>query len=461
MFCTDCGHSLVKGGKDLVLIETQYSIPDVIMRLASKGLSHGSVRAPLAAFVENIGDEVRNCLVTSKVQRMPPDRTGTFSIVQSLEMGASLARGLEYLHDNGFHFNGRIGHESIGKIGERAVWADFSGGGHHPDGYVTDRLPDTRSLALLVYFWLTGENQFSPDLTMTASLLRPFDLCITTDTVKTGAEFAMLLQDALDDVDNSFYGKIESYQKSDVGKVRHLNEDSLMTCKYDRTRQSKNQILGVFVVADGMGGHDSGEVASGLIVDAFFRSSYQDLIPAFLEGKQGDIKNWLRKTVETANRQVYDFRRSSGTDMGSTLVAAVIFGNRVEITHIGDSRAYLIHNHEISQLTTDHSLVERMIAANQISREDARRHPQRNVIYRTVGDKNNIEVDLIKQRLEDQDLVLLCSDGLSGMVEDEMIKQIIESAYSLKDACENLVRTANAAGGTDNISVILVRMIKN
>jgi protein phosphatase len=145
--------------------------------------------------------------------------------------------------------------------------------------------------------------------------------------------------------------------------------------------------------------------------------------------------------------------------MGSTMVAAVIEGSTAYVTHVGDSRVYLINSQGIRQLTVDHSLVERLVATNQITREEARRHPQRNVIYRTIGDKAKLELEVTVHRLKPGDQLLLCSDGMSGMVEDQTIYRIVSSASSPQQACDDLIAAANQAGGDDNISVIVVKMI--
>jgi protein phosphatase len=208
-----------------------------------------------------------------------------------------------------------------------------------------------------------------------------------------------------------------------------------------------------------MGGHAGGEVASGQIVDTFAGRAFGELLPSLLIRPDTDLSTWLKSTVEIANREVFDLRKKAGTDMGSTLVAAALVGNKASITHIGDSRAYLVNSAEIKRLTTDHSLVERMIANHQITREEARHHPQRNVIYRTIGDKSTIDVEVSLHTLAVGDYLLLCSDGLSGMVPDEAMHKIVMSSGSTQAACEELIRAANAAGGEDNVSVILVKVV--
>jgi protein phosphatase len=146
--------------------------------------------------------------------------------------------------------------------------------------------------------------------------------------------------------------------------------------------------------------------------------------------------------------------------MGSTLVAAVLEGNKAWVAHVGDSRVYLINAQGIQQITTDHSLVERLIATHQITREEARHHPQRNVIYRTIGDKLKVDVEVSTHNLSVGDYLLLCSDGLSGMVEDQAMLQIVRQTASPQAACDELIAAANAAGGEDNISVIIVAIIQ-
>ena len=158
-FCTDCGTALVPGGKNLIVIESDAPIPENIVRAAAKGLSHGSVRAPLAAFVERLAGKPRHCVVVTRVNALE----GTPDTLQALSWGASLARGLEYLHDNGVDFAGQIEPGYIGLAEGHPVWANFTNCMHHPDGYVFDRKSDTTALALLVFQWLTGKKQFERD----------------------------------------------------------------------------------------------------------------------------------------------------------------------------------------------------------------------------------------------------------------------------------------------------------
>jgi protein phosphatase len=249
---------------------------------------------------------------------------------------------------------------------------------------------------------------------------------------------------------------------TDVGMVRDLNEDSLLVLELDRMNRSISRPLGLYVVADGMGGHAAGDVASGLAINTIAsRMASHFLVPQLSNNgalDSFDAQIWLADAVQAANDAVYAHRQSTGTNMGTTLVAALVIGEEAYIANVGDSRAYFItDNEEIRQITTDHSLVERLVAMGQIGPQEARAHPQRNVIYRTIGDKEKAQVDFFIQTLNPGASLLLCSDGLSGKVEDHEIRRIVSAGRSPQEACELLVQAANDHGGDDNITVIIVQ----
>jgi serine/threonine protein phosphatase PrpC len=199
-------------------------------------------------------------------------------------------------------------------------------------------------------------------------------------------------------------------------------------------------------------------VASRLTIQAIAqRATSQVLLPATAGESLPDAQEWLTDTVTTANQRVYEQRRAAGTDMGTTLVMALVIGNTATIANVGDSRAYLLRPNGIVQISTDHSLVERLVATGQITHEEAANHPQKNVIYRVIGDKPQVKTDLFEQRLALGDALLLCSDGLSGMVPDEQMWQIWRVAPSPQDACDQLIEAANQAGGEDNITTVIVQ----
>jgi serine/threonine protein phosphatase PrpC len=459
-YCTDCGKVLELGGKNLVLVESKNPIPDNIVRVAAKGLSHGSVRAPLFAFVERLGDMARHCVVLPQTQPIESPFAGTLEPGKVLRWGISLARGLDYLHDNGIGFDGKVDQTCLALAGERVVWGNFALCEHHSAGYVQERAADTAALALLIYYWLTGRDRFEPDTRLSTALNQAFGRVFVGSSVNDGMQLAQALESALEDLSVSQSVDLLSGRSSHVGMVRTLNEDSLAVLEINRIQQSVSRPVGVYVVADGMGGHAAGEVASGLIVDTIAGKALVELMTPQAQAGKLPVSDWLRVAVESANTEVFNLRKSAGTDMGSTMIAAAVIGNQVYFTHIGDSRIYLVNSKGIRRLTVDHSLVERLIATNQITREEARYHPQRNVIYRTIGDKPKIELEVNSLTLAIGDHLLLCSDGLSGMLEDDRIYQLVLDASDPQAACEALIESANAAGGQDNISVVIVKVVE-
>lgn len=456
-FCTDCGTPIGNPLKEFVLVETPSPLPENVTQLARKCLAHKALRVPLNTYVEMVSGKPRYCMIlpqSSALEKKPDTR-------QALTWGVYLARGLDYLHDNGVSFNGQVKEDQIGMVGDHPVWADFTRSIIYPEGYIQERAGDIHALAALIYFWVSGKTRFESDTNVLPAIQKVFEDALTGSGYASAGELATALEGALEVFTSPQEIDFQIGKRTHVGMVRSLNEDSLLTLEINRVQQSISQPLALLVVADGMGGHAAGEIASGAIVNSIAQKALQELIPSQLrKGEKEDRKDWLKLAVEFANREVFELRKTAGTDMGSTLVAAVLDGNVASIAHVGDSRAYVINAQGIRQVTTDHSLVERLIATNQISRDEARYHPQRNVIYRTVGDKAKVEVEVSSHKLAIGDVLLLCSDGMSGMLEDKQIHQIVISASSPQQACEELIRAANAAGGDDNITVIIAKVVR-
>ena len=245
---------------------------------------------------------------------------------------------------------------------------------------------------------------------------------------------------------------------SDVGRERETNEDSLLVLDLHCANKSVNGAAGLFVVADGMGGQEGGEIASGMLVRSLARLAAAEWLPGVVDDtrKLPDSDAWLISAIQRANAEIYGWAYEAGYEMGTTVVAALVVGNRVLVAHVGDSRAYRVGAAGIEQLTADHSLVESLVMAKKISREEARTHPQANVIYRTVGDQPQVVVDLTEIELAVGERILLCSDGLSGMLADGEIRRVVMAEASPQAACEALIAAANEAGGGDNCSVILI-----
>lgn len=237
---------------------------------------------------------------------------------------------------------------------------------------------------------------------------------------------------------------LKSYAVTDIGHRRQINQDFVYL-----SETPVGNLPNIFIVADGMGGHNAGEFASRYAVETIVEE-----VKASFERNPTII---LSKAINKANTYI---RQKAGEDkalmgMGTTIVIATCIGKYLEVANVGDSRLYLI-NDRIEQVTIDHSLVEEMIQRGGIDRKSARNHPDKNIITRALGARNTIEADFFNLELEAGDIVLLCSDGLTNMVEDEEIRKILKSGGSLKERAEALVRMANDNGGKDNISVIII-----
>ncbi|ANU10510.1 protein phosphatase 2C [Planococcus antarcticus DSM 14505] len=236
--------------------------------------------------------------------------------------------------------------------------------------------------------------------------------------------------------------------ESDTGKIREVNEDSVAVLK-------RPDGLLLAIVADGMGGHKAGDVASKMTVDQLSRYFLDDEAKAFstLDNK----KRWLSERIQTINRLVFDHSMANleCKGMGTTLVAALIEGDEGILCHIGDSRAYLI-NGGIEQITRDHSYVNVLVDSGEISQEEAEEHPKKNWIVRALGTEASIERELIHFSFMTAPYLLICSDGLSNKIPKEELASIVRSTAPLSQKGQELVTLANDLGGEDNISFILL-----
>ncbi len=241
-----------------------------------------------------------------------------------------------------------------------------------------------------------------------------------------------------------------------TGMERNHNEDSLFYLSGFSEGQERLPEFGMFVVADGMGGHRAGEVASSISVRTVARKLTSDTILRLFDMDQPEdapsLQELVREALEAANATVVDRVPGGGT----TLTAAVWLGGQVTIGHVGDSRAYIISKEDTRVVTRDHSLVQRLVELEQLTEEEAALHPQRNVLWNAIGQGANLKVDVASHPVPQGGYMLLCSDGLWGTVSDSEIQKTVLTAADPQSACDQLVQAANAAGGPDNITVILV-----
>jgi len=238
---------------------------------------------------------------------------------------------------------------------------------------------------------------------------------------------------------------------TDTGQVRNHNEDVLF-----HSTEPVGPLPNLFIVADGMGGHNAGEVASSKSLEHccnFIRNSTDPV-----SATPNDIRDILVAAAQQANRNVFELSVSNReySGMGTTFSACAIIGNTLVVAHIGDSRIYTISPGGITQITTDHTYVEEMVQAGKISRSEARTHPRRNVLTKVLGCDPMTAADGTIHSLEGVDSVLLCSDGLTDMITDEQILEIVTQNTSIEARSEVLINAANQEGGRDNITAIII-----
>jgi len=245
--------------------------------------------------------------------------------------------------------------------------------------------------------------------------------------------------------------KLTVYGETDVGQLREHNEDFI----------GWDAHLGLILLADGMGGHNAGEVASELAVSSI-RDALQDVLgPDMASSDMIDFNDAIREAIVYANDEIIRManERLECAGMGTTIVVTLFHGDRVIIANVGDSRMYRLRDKALSQLTTDHSLVQEMLDNGYISEEEAQLSASRNLITRALGIADQVDVDVAQDTAQNGDTYLLCSDGLTDLVTDQEILQLLLlSNDDLKTGCKQLITLANEKGGKDNISVILISL---
>ena len=230
-----------------------------------------------------------------------------------------------------------------------------------------------------------------------------------------------------------------------IGRRRDMNQDYMYT-----STTPVGSLPNLFVVADGMGGHNAGEYASRFTVDK--------MVEVISQNRQQEPVAAMKEALTEANSQLLEEAGAdpSKSGMGTTVVAATVIGDLLHVANIGDSRLYVIDHEAIRQITRDHSLVEEMVRLGEMDKAAAKVHPDKNIITRAIGVTRELAVDFFEVELRPGDMILLCSDGLTNMVEDEEIKEIVLEQKNIVEKAEKLIKTANENGGKDNITVVLI-----
>jgi protein phosphatase len=364
-----------------------------------------------------------------------------------------------------------------------------SRGSTAPELFDEDALYDPRadvySIAALLQFLLTGERLDSGDgatIYPVATVVPGFERLLAralADDPAARFQTVAELKRALSDL--TLPVVLQSGHFTDVGLVRELNEDSILSLNLTQYYESVQTQIGLYIVSDGMGGEAAGEVASRVtvraiaewvtekLISASLRSTRREKIAAptqtgglrlaIADGNDMATTELLRMAIMHANREVLAYANANPSErgLGATVTVAMLVGDVLTVAHVGDSRCYLLAGDQLEQLTEDHSLVQRMVNTGNLSRSEARIHPYRNVIYRSIGGDEQIEIDIVRKRLTNGDVILVCSDGLNSMLSDDQIRDILMVNTDPNTAAKELVVNANAAGGEDNTSVVVVR----
>jgi len=283
----------------------------------------------------------------------------------------------------------------------------------------------------------------------------------TIDTANTAPLTEQQLQSIVNNQNPHFdLQQLISAGGQSVGKQRELNEDSVLAMTATMAGNSGNLPFGLYIVADGMGGHQFGEVASNAAIRTvagyILRKFHPYLFQVKTETMDESFQEIMQAAVSEAQRSIQ--REAPGS--GTTLTAALVVGQQITVAHVGDSRAYFVYpDGRIEAITRDHSLVQRLQELGHITQEEAENYPHRNVLYRALGQGEILEPDIFNIGFPQPGILMLCSDGLWGVVAEQDLVRAINEAPNLQRACQNLVTAANIAGGPDNISVVLVQMI--
>lgn len=238
---------------------------------------------------------------------------------------------------------------------------------------------------------------------------------------------------------------MKTFSMTDVGRRREMNQDYMFT-----SETAVGKLPNLFIVADGMGGHKAGEYASKFTVDT--------MVDIIKNTEKDEPVAAIKQAVTEANRLLMTEAKAdeSKAGMGTTVVAATLIDRTLYAANVGDSRLYVLNQDTIKQITRDHSLIEEMIRLGEMDKADAKDHPDKNIITRAVGVAPELAIDFFEIEIKNGDIILLCTDGLTNMIEDEDIRRIVLSQRDIVERTEKLIETANENGGRDNITVVLL-----
>ncbi len=447
----------------------------------SQTISHPAYLRASEGFAQ--GDRVY--LVYPDQQLTPVRRAAKLSEADAIAYAVQLCQAIGFIHRRGLRVNdicpesvaiasnGRLtltGLDYVTNDNELQSEPIFNDGYTAPEIYrnkKADKRADVFSAGALLYTWLTGERIPSESWREEAGPVRFYPPHVVTPPLEQAVRRAIAFNPSdrwpnIDEFKTELIRigsaiRLRAAALTDVGRVREHNEDSVMALEYSRESMIEPSASYLYVVADGMGGAEAGEVASAIAVQAI-RGYVESGLSSSANG--GGAAELLAAALEEANSKIIEYvaSRPESRGMGSTGVCALIRPPDAAVAWVGDSRAYLLDGQTLRQVTRDHSLVQRLVEIGQITAEEARTHEHKNVITRSLGARQSgpAGAESVSLKLKRGDKLMLCSDGLTAHVEDHQIQEILGRHHDPFDAARELIVAANAGGGTDNITVVVV-----
>ena len=436
--CAGCGAPL----KDRrFLVSARWGKPrfEAYLKFFDKRLSHPGLATPVDVFVV---DRVLFSVVPYAGEGLMVDEAAPLNNARLLDLGQRIVGSIAYLHAHGVRLtwltlaNLLVSPDNSVQLFDLEIEETLDNGAAIPPAA---RLEVLLSVGELLRRYCDIE----------ADELIDFMLSAENGEIDDFASFGREIEKRYDTFAPLSYPSLLAGM-CDVGLTRQLNEDN-----WGWMRLSERSKL--YVVTDGMGGHDGGEVASALAVKTICEVAREReaLAP---EGEDA-VENLLDESFQAANNAIKDAADAKGTDMGTTLTCILVLNDRVGfMANVGDSRGYLLRNGVLHQITKDHSLVQKMVERGRITPEEARHHPHSNILLRTVGTERDIDIDIFRVELEAGDRILMCSDGLWGEVEDRDMESILSTYSDPRIASRELVRAAHHGGGKDNVTLMIVQI---
>lgn len=463
-FCTNCGADLRdRRYQGIVTTTTNCGLPLAL------SLEDDAVRSLLPELWDRIGDEDRTLILLKPTDAIPSNLP--LDELVALRVGLALSRMMIALHNHNL---------MVGTLAPNDLGLSISGLPKllnvddlcrvNPKEHAAAVRDDLQALAGLLESLTntprkTQRLDAEQDKTMTVAEGNS-DLSTILSEIRTGIiedarELAIRLEELIAERTNPIMLRQNVGSSTDTGMVRDHNEDSLLAMKLTLNNTSVERSWGIYIVADGMGGHAGGEVASGMAIRVVAEVLMNEYITTSLDPGFSYDSDWaqevVRRAVLQANETVRREALSRSNDMGTTLTMAMVIGDRATVANVGDSRTYLYREGKLRRISKDHSLVMRLVDLGQITDDEIYTHPQRNAVLRSLGDRPNIEVDLFHERLRPGDAILLCSDGQWEMTHDPDMEHVLAANDDPQQTCEELIKAANLAGGEDNVTAILVR----